>query len=1051
MKSISEKQFQDFADKYFPGKSTHYDETYAFIQAGSMYGDQLHYECDETSVKLHIECSEWRPIRDYLRQNLKRDRLTPSHWNRQDCQWTIDNEIHTDKDVFQAFLDIRSIVEPVIEKFEGKDPHDYSHYTLDEAKAQSTQPKNPLKKQEEINLTLLADKELVVLPDTKIANVQFVSAFLCGGWMGSSVKPEVCQVKRNADELIVQMHLYADNYCKGVQLLLKQKGDDIYGYIEWAKGTKKRGERNEKTEKILQSDWNDTSDTDVANLDTNIPIGKKGYGVEKIILEIAQQKEVSKELENSQEAKFEVAKPQEAKATETVENKIAHIATEKEPDLTVKKTPIVLPPVTFERKIDELGITLTKTYDKFAEAPIQGIDTLGRNTREVKMHKLEEIKDKKEVVLSKSVKLSGELSGVVVKELFGSVKFDGKILSYAKFFWPYLAQKSDSLSMLVETSPELKSTFGIISVDESDVHHIIAASNDDKESVQPSFCFESTYSESEITLEKLVNIFIKGETDDMDDYDIYENFIKVGYKDDVGLEKQIGSYRTPPNYDNTCPKCNGEKKIRCSSCGGSGREQYKEGYYADGRPKIKTGQCSECYGRGFFVCKTCNETGKVDHGKGMIKVMEKYTKSFNLYEETVASNIFFYDNTKLKNDIDQILEYKEKLRAEEKAVRGLKLDLESCCLGLIKQMEDIEEKHEHCHFKSSVFWEDRRSIKLVDFSKPSNAKTILDDWIDNGGGWRLVYSDCGVGDTLSDIEELEKKITSDEKRLKSLNSNLFTANDVEVVFKNQQEVAFDNQHKHFQFEDIEKDKLEFLYQQNLQKVKDGGDLKLCSRNERVVAILEKHVIEDTLFRITVPLESEKIFVVYYSPKKRKLFYSGELPEITVVNELFKEAKMKEEQQKLEKARLKEAARQNKYSQSMDKLLDKEPTKKISIFSKLFKSESYKEFKDAEKAVKLMIYMAKADGVLDIDEKENLITAIQNTFKDAYTAENRQKFIDMLDSDSLPELTKEDVTFSTTKALNKAIKEMEKMAAIGGISSKEKELLEQVRKLAGISM
>ena len=95
-------------------------------------------------------------------------------------------------------------------------------------------------------------------------------------------------------------------------------------------------------------------------------------------------------------------------------------------------------------------------------------------------------------------------------------------------------------------------------------------------------------------------------------------------------------------------------------------------------------------------------------------------------------------------------------------------------------------------------------------------------------------------------------------------------------------------------------------------------------------------------------------------------------------------------------------------------------------------------------------MAKADGALDIDEKESLTSAILKTFSDAYTAENRQRFIDMLDSDSLPELTKEDVSFSSTKALNKAVKEMEEMAAIGGITPKEKELLERVRELAGIS-
>lgn len=295
MKIVSEKDFKDFARKNFPDKALVYENTYAFIQAGNCLGAHLHYECNETSVFLHIEGPDWRPIRNYLNVNLNKKRLTPSHWYRDNCQWTIDNKIQTAQDMFQAFLDIRSIIEPVIEQFEGKEPQDYSHYTLDEAERLTTESKTPVKTQEEINLTLLADKEMVVLYDTKIANIQFVSAALCGGWMGTPVIPEVCQVKRNADEMTVQMHLYADNYCKGVQLLLKQNGDDICGKIEWAKGTKRRAERNERIEKILQSDWNDTSDADVANLDTNIPIGKKGYGVEKIIVEIEPQEEELKE------------------------------------------------------------------------------------------------------------------------------------------------------------------------------------------------------------------------------------------------------------------------------------------------------------------------------------------------------------------------------------------------------------------------------------------------------------------------------------------------------------------------------------------------------------------------------------------------------------------------------------------------------------------------------------------------------------------------------------------------------------------------------------
>ena len=54
--------------------------------------------------------------------------------------------------------------------------------------------------------------------------------------------------------------------------------------------------------------------------------------------------------------------------------------TEKESNPMVKITPVDLPPVTVERKINQLGLTLTKTYDKFAEAPIQGVDAAGRRT-----------------------------------------------------------------------------------------------------------------------------------------------------------------------------------------------------------------------------------------------------------------------------------------------------------------------------------------------------------------------------------------------------------------------------------------------------------------------------------------------------------------------------------------------------------------------------------------------------------------------------------------------------------------------------------------------
>jgi hypothetical protein len=84
--------------------------------------------------------------------------------------------------------------------------------------------------------------------------------------LGTSVEAEVRQLKRDADKLKVYQHIYSDQYCKGVQLLLIQNGNDIYGKIDWRKGTSRRAERNEQIEKILQSDWNDLSDDDLTKL-----------------------------------------------------------------------------------------------------------------------------------------------------------------------------------------------------------------------------------------------------------------------------------------------------------------------------------------------------------------------------------------------------------------------------------------------------------------------------------------------------------------------------------------------------------------------------------------------------------------------------------------------------------------------------------------------------------------------------------------------------------------------------------------------------------------
>lgn len=62
----------------------------------------------------------------------------------------------------------------------------------------------------------------------------------------------------------------------------------------------------------------------------------------------------------------------------------------------------------------------------------------------------------------------------------------------------------------------------------------------------------------------------------------------------------------------TCDTCHGSGGQRCPACGGSGREQYVDGYYASGEERIKTGACSTCHGRGQVACPDCRGQGQIE-------------------------------------------------------------------------------------------------------------------------------------------------------------------------------------------------------------------------------------------------------------------------------------------------------------------------------------------------------------------------------------------------------------------------------------------------------
>ena len=83
----------------------------------------------------------------------------------------------------------------------------------------------------------------------------------------------------------------------------------------------------------------------------------------------------------------------------------------------------------------------------------------------------------------------------------------------------------------------------------------------------------------------------------------------------------------------TCDTCHGSGGQRCPACGGSGREQYVDGYYASGEERIKTGACTTCSGRGQVACPDC-------HGQGRIEMFAPNYTLVKSVTETWTQNVY---------------------------------------------------------------------------------------------------------------------------------------------------------------------------------------------------------------------------------------------------------------------------------------------------------------------------------------------------------------------------------------------------------------------------
>lgn len=125
---------------------------------------------------------------------------------------------------------------------------------------------------------------------------------------------------------------------------------------------------------------------------------------------------------------------------------------------------------------------------------------------------------------------------------------------------------------------------------------------------------------------------------------------------------------------------------------------------------------------------------------------------------------------------------------------------------------------------------------------------------------------------------------------------------------------------------------------------------------------------------------------------------------------------------------------------------KDKGKKLGrFFGKLFKTKKFKAQDDKLKEIKLMIYLAKADGKIEEEEKGFLAESINSI--EGFTSTEKSEFFNLMNNPNPPALTKEDVTFSSKERLNEVIAKLTGLAGSDGeIDKTEQELLNNIMAL-----
>lgn len=120
---------------------------------------------------------------------------------------------------------------------------------------------------------------------------------------------------------------------------------------------------------------------------------------------------------------------------------------------------------------------------------------------------------------------------------------------------------------------------------------------------------------------------------------------------------------------------------------------------------------------------------------------------------------------------------------------------------------------------------------------------------------------------------------------------------------------------------------------------------------------------------------------------------------------------------------------------------------LNVFSKLLRTKKSKIKNDRFIEIKLMIYLAKADGKMEEEEKKYLSDQIQDLKE--FTNSEKRRLFDLMNTNPLPELTDKDLRFSNNEIALETLGKLEELALIDGErESSEIEFINKIKSHLG---